>query len=143
MNQPKHHHPVFTALLINREQPQAIHPDNLQAGGPRFEPVSAHHQLLYFHKSVFSVEAFGGQSVPKVSQKSVQSTRVPKVLTRKFPLCFFRVPDEQNRDSKTERGHAAIFAASGTGPGLRALWAPRKERDASRLIRDSKHAITC
>jgi hypothetical protein len=40
VNQPKRHHPVFTALLINHEQPQAIHPDNSHAGGPGSSPCA-------------------------------------------------------------------------------------------------------
>jgi hypothetical protein len=39
---PKRHHPESEALFINGEQGRIAHPDNLQAGGPRFEPATAH-----------------------------------------------------------------------------------------------------
>jgi len=46
VNQPKRHHPVFTALFSNYEQRRAVHPDISHAGGPGFESLRAHHSNL-------------------------------------------------------------------------------------------------
>jgi hypothetical protein len=43
VTQPRRYHPVFQAPFINGEPRRITHPDNLQAGGPRFEPATAHH----------------------------------------------------------------------------------------------------
>jgi hypothetical protein len=43
VNQRGPHHPVFTAVLNNCEQPRTTYPDNSHAGGHRFESCRAHH----------------------------------------------------------------------------------------------------